>query len=320
MRWIATTLLALLALAYAIVALSAPSAEVRPAPDDTGLGGLSLLSAALRDAGYRVAFDRSARPRLSADDVAIVPVVDGHQIPPAVLDHVARGGRAFVLGVPSDLQPIVGAVEAVDSQGSSLKIDETGPAPALPTEPEGWLPPATAWQDEYGPLATLGVVGKGRMVRLDNGALATNRFLGRRDNARVVLSSLSALAKPPSQLVYVAGGYGEAEALGPIEAIGPWAVGALWQTLAALAAYGVARGVRFGLPAPDVPRKSGARELLDAVASHYRRGRRTDAPLAVAARERPDDATIRSLIGTTKVSEADARRILVELESRPRRR
>jgi hypothetical protein len=320
MRWIATTLLGLLALAYAIVVFSTPGVEVRPAPDDAGFGGLSLFSAAARDAGYRVAFDGSTRPRLSPDDVAIVPVISGHIIPKAALEYVSKGGRAFVLGVPKDLQPVTDSFEVADVSGRAAKVDETEYAPANPVTPAGSLPPVDGWRDEVSALSTLGALGKGRIARLDAGALATNRFLGRLDNAKVVLSVLRSVAKPGSQLVFLPGGYGEDAAPGPIEAIGPGAVGALWQSLAVLAAFGVARGIRFGLSAPDLRQRRGARELLDAVAGHYRRARRTDAPLAAAARERPDDEQAQALAARIKVPEADARRALIELETRPKAR
>ena len=50
MRWLATTLMALLALAYALIALSAPSTQVHPTPNDTGLGGLRELVVSLEGA------------------------------------------------------------------------------------------------------------------------------------------------------------------------------------------------------------------------------------------------------------------------------
>ena len=319
MRWVAGTLLALLALSYALIALAAPSTDVHPAPDDRGLGGLSLLTKALRDAGYKVAFDGSTRPRLGKDDVAVVPVLSNRATPGEALAHVSSGGRTFVLSVPTELRPIGGSVQVVDFGGRKAKVDDVAS--------DGWspdgspaLPPANVWRFERTPVATLGQIGKGRVARLEDGALATNRFLGRLDNAKVVLSTLLPLAKPGSQLVFLAGGYGEATAPGPIEAIGPWAVGAVWQTLAVLAAFGVARGIRFGLSAPEARQRRGARELLDAVSGHYRRARRTDAPLLAAARERPDDADIRSLALRSKVPEAEARRALLELESRPKPR
>jgi hypothetical protein len=108
--------------------------------------------------------------------------------------------------------------------------------------------------------------------------------------------------------------------LGPSDAIGPGAVGALWQSLAILAVFGVTRGVRFGLSAPDSRARRGSRDLLDVVAAHYRQGRRTDAPLAMIARERPDDVEAQGLAARPKVAEEVARRALIEIESRPRSR
>ncbi len=324
MRWIAATLLGLLALAYALIALAAPSAAVRPAPDDQGQGGLSSLTAALRAAGYRVAFDRSSRPRLAKDDVVVTPVLpkdedmEGFGVPKEVVRFVAEGGRAFALGVPKEIQPVGRTLAVRDIRGRRAKVDDTQTSEFAP--PEGQLAGASDWTGDERILSQLVQVGKGRIARLDDGALATNRFLARNDNARVVLSTLATVARPGDRLVFVAEGYGEAENLGPIEAIGPWAVGALWQSLAVLAAYGAARGIRFGLPAPEVRVRRGARELLDALAGHYRRGRRTDAPLAAAARERPDDYEAQAIAARAKVPEAEARRILMEIEARPRSR
>ena len=322
MRWIAATLIALLALSYALIVFGAPGTELRPAPDDRGFGGLSLLAKALRDAGYRVVVDPSSKPRLLKDDVAVAPVrkTQGQKLetPSVVLSHAKSGGRAFVIAVPETLQPVEQTVQVTDSSGARAKVDWTS-SDDLP-EPSSQIASAAIWSGEESLPATLSQVGDGRIVRIEEGALATNRFLGRADNARIVLSSLGKVARKGDRLVFLAMGYGEAEDLGPIEAVGPWAVAVLWQTLGVLALYGVARGTRFGLPTPEVRRRRGARELLDALADLYRRGRRTEAPLLAAARERPDDVAAQAIAARTNVSEADARQALVEMESRHAKR
>ena len=322
MRWIAVTMIAILALSYALIVFAAPSTEVRPSPDDQGFGGLSLFANALRDGGYRVVVDPSSKPRPLKQDVLVAPVrlTRGQTLetPDAVLRFVKAGGRALVVSVPDMLQPVGESVEVVDARGGKAKVDWTIDS-NLP-EPPSQIASAAIWMGDGSTPATLTQVGAGRIVRLEEGALATNRFLGREDNARVVLSSLAKVARPGDRLVFVAMGYGEAKDLGPIEAIGPWAVATLWQTLGVLALYGIARGVRFGLPTPDVRQRRGARELLDALAGHYRRGRKTDAPLLAAARERPDDMAVQAIAVRPKVSESEARQALVELESRPANR
>lgn len=320
MRWIAVTLVGLLALSYALIVLGAPSADVHPAPDDRGLGGLSILTETLRGQGYRVSYDKSSRPRLSPDDVVIAPVLGTKKTPAAALRHVRSGGRGLLLGIPSDLQPIVDSVSVQDAQGKKAKVDNTSPSPALPESPDGEVAAAAAWSYEDDTLALLTQLGKGRLARLEDGALATNRFLGRLENARVVLSTLGTVAKPGDHLVFLAGGYGEEEAPGPIESIGPWAVGALWQSLAILGAFGIARGIRFGLPTPERTSQRGSRELLDAVATFYRRGKHTDAPLGAAARANPTDLEAERLSRRPKVSESEARQALTVFEERAKRR
>ena len=322
MKWIAATLLALLALAYALILFAAPSAEVRPAPSNRGSGGLSLFAAALREAGYRPFVDPSAKPRLRKDDVAVVPVLKvGGQpmiVPAAVVEYAKAGGRAFVIAVPDTLQPVSATFQVRDKRRRKATIDQTASPDLLP--PDEQIVSSAVWSGESGVTARLAQVGKGRIAVLEEGALATNRFLGRAENARVVLETFAKVAQRGERVVFLAMGYGEAEDLGPIEAIGPWAVAALWQTLGGLAAYGIARGIRFGLSAPDPRRRRGARELLDALAGQYRRARRTDAPLAVAARDRADDAAIQALAARPKVTEDEARRALGELEARPGKR
>ena len=276
MRWVPLTLLALLGLAWALVAFAAPGHAVRPAPDERGAGGLSLFAEAVRKVGYRVAFDPSTRPRLGPGDVAVVPVLErdsGETVTPQEAVRLAAGGgRAVVLCVPERLQP-VGASLIVKGVKGKAKIDAT--QPSLVVSPEEQTAEAAVWRDgDGGTVATLSQVGRGRIARLEYGALATNRFLGRRENARVVFDILAAVARPGERLVFLAVGYGEAEDPGPFEAVGPWAVGALWQSLAVFAAYGLARGIRFGLPAPEVRARGGARDLLDALAGHYRGARR----------------------------------------------
>lgn len=320
MRWIAATLVGLLAVAYALIALATPGADVHPAPDDRGLGGLSILADTLSKEGYRVAFDKSSRPRLRPDDVAVTPVMGDHSTPDAALRHVRGGGRGVVIGIPMDLQPVADSIPVKDAQGNQAKIDNTSPAPATPGKPVGELASATGWHHAEDSISFLSQVGKGRIARLEDGALATNRFLGRLENARVVLSTIATVAKPGDRLVFLAGGYGEDEAAGPVESIGPWAVGALWQSLAILAAFGVARGIRFGLPVPESTTQRGSRELLDAVATFYRRGKRTDAPLNAAARSNPGDYEAQSFARRTRVPEAEARTALATFEARSKRR
>ena len=316
MRWIAVTLAGLLALAYALVVLAAPSAKVRPAPDDRGQGGLSLLAAALRDAGYRVAYDRSSRPHLGPDDVAVVPVLSAegdYTLPDVVAQGVAAGGRAVALGIPKEIQTVGETTVVRSATGREAKLVQT--LPARREAAGGEVASAADWSDDEGAVTSLVQVGRGRLAAVDHGALATNRFLGRADDARVVLSAVANVARPGDRLVFLAMGYGEAQDVGPIEAIGPWAVGALWQALGVMAAFGLARGVRFGLPEPERRARHGAREFLDALATFYRKGRRTDAALAAAAREHPE---AREQAARPKVSEADARRLLAEIEARPR--
>ncbi|GEM_PF-3951660 len=319
MRWLAGTLLALLALAYAIVALSGPSAKVHPAPDDPGLGGLSLLARALRDEGYRTVFDPASHPKLKPDDIAVVPLLGYRGIPASVLAHVRAGGRAFVIAVPEELQAIKTREKIVDRKNRSADVDSTEAAGVQ--TPDGELAAVAVWYSEQEDFSTLRQIGKGRVALLESGALATNRFLGRHDNARVVFSTLGTLrTKKGDRLTFLALGYGEGEELGPIEAIGPWAVGALWQSLAILGAFGLAKGVRFGLPIPERRHKRGSRELLDTLADHYRRGRRTDAPLLVAAREHPSEPELQTLAIRSNVPESEARQVLMGLEARAKKR
>lgn len=319
MRWLAATLMALLALAYALIVLASPSAEVRPAPDDTGLGGLSSFAQTLKRMGYRVAFDPSTRPRLLADDVVVAPVLDNNQIPEPALLHVREGGRAYVIGVPSDLQPILDTFEAKDPTDKSANVDYTSSEPVQPAKPTDVLATATFWSAEDTVLSSLQQVGKGRIARLEAGALATNRFLARHDNARVALATLATIAKKGDRLVFVAGGYGEASSPGAIEAIGPGAVGALWQSLIVLAAFGLMRGIRFGLPVSEQSSRRGSRELIDAVASFYRRGKYPQAAVASAAKQHPDDEAIQAIAKRPKITEDEARRALTELDVRSRK-
>ena len=321
MRWIAATLVGLLALAYALLTFAAPSVAVRPAPDDTGLGGLSRLAFALREAGYRISFDPSTRPRLAKDDVVAAPPPGEIAIPGAARTRARWGGRAWILSVPRSLQSIAETVPAYDVLRREAKVDRTAFVSPNPERPKGQLSSVEAWRlGDDTTLASLSQLGEGRMARLAQGALATNRFLGRQENARVVFSTLASVAQRGDRLVFVAGGYGEAQNVGPLEAIGPWAIGALWQGFALMAAFGIFRGIRFGLPAPERTTKRGARELLDAIAAFYRRGKRTDAATAAAARERPGDSEAQALAARAKVPEAEAQRALEALDARPKTR
>ena len=165
-RWVAATLLGLLALAYALIVFAAPSVEVHPAPDDRGLGGLDLLTQALRAKGYRVAFDPSSRPRLAREDVAVVPLLGDRAVPKEILAHVRVGGRAFVISVPAALQAVGASETARDVLRRAATIDATDYVPPSPSAPDGLVAPVVAWRvSDEDPVASLSQIGEGRLAR-----------------------------------------------------------------------------------------------------------------------------------------------------------
>lgn len=318
MKWLATTLVALLALAYALIVLGTPPPAVRPSPLETGPGGISAFREALEAAGYRTAYDQRARPKLDPHDVVVAPILADREFPTALTRFVENGGKALVLGIPDSIQPVLAPAPATAKSGKRANVSPVEPVNLLELT---LVKPGSVehWTDASATIATTGMVGKGTVEFVDVGALATNRFLGRNDNAYLLLDAVAVVARPGDRIVFIAGGYGEDQAVGPIEAVGPWAVGVLWQGLFLLAAFGLARSVRFGLPAPDLMATKGARDLLDAIASHYRRGKRTDAVLRAVAKEHRD-ATVEHLLRRGKAAEYETRAALIELEERARGR
>lgn len=317
MKWLAATLIGLMALAYALLALGTPPPAVHPSPTETGQGGLSAFRDALDAAGYRTAYDVHANPKLDAHDVVVAPVLAEESVPDSLGRFVEKGGKAIVLGIPPSIQPVLPPVQAKAKSGKRANVSRVE-GQNLFDQLNLKSGSVYHWTSEESPIATTAALGKGTVEFVDVGAVATNRFFGRAENARFLLDAVAAVAQPGDRLVFVPGGYGEEQATGPIEAVGPWAVGALWQTFFVLAAFGVARSVRFGLAAPDVEVRKGARDLLEAIASHYRRGKRTDAVLRAVAKEQRDQAIDR-LMRQKGVRESEARAALIEIEERTRR-
>jgi hypothetical protein len=118
------------------------------------------------------------------------------------------------------------------------------------------------------------------LLTVADGLFATNRFLDRLDNAPVLLSLIATITPPSGRIVFTEASFGNSSGSSLVGAIGPWAEAAWLQLIFLFAVVVLTLGYRFGLPREERGKERGQRELIDAVADTYLRGKMTRVALA----------------------------------------
>ncbi len=264
----------------------------------------------LEQSGYKTEVTLSTRPKIAAGDLLVVfdYLVSADetffralskQAPKAqeaVTEHLKAGGRVLLLPVDREFaessklaSTTSSAIHSPDS-GTPIPLSlgtgqdpETNAMQYLEDAPRA---PVSLWltaSDE--PFAEAMRYGTGRLIVVRDGIFATNRFLDRKDNARVAVGLVLGLARPGSRVVFDEAGFGNAVEPGLLESIGPWAEAVWFQFLFLFVVVVFSLGKRFGLPTIDRRPQPGARELLQAVSYTLRRGRMTSAALDLTVRD-----------------------------------
>lgn len=258
--------------------------------------GAHALTALLNQAGYRVEIDRTINPKLGPDDLLLGFAIvrnpfsdrgssDEQMLRRVVSEHLKRGGSALVLPLFEDFtanapkesdRPLL----IRDGDGKQIQISAGAVYSGFfSLEGEDSVPENSTiglWAvrnpDEraldYAATAT--TVNEGRLIRLQSGVVATNRFLDEHDNAAFVLDLVGRLARPGGRIVLTEIGIGRADPPTLLQMIGMWAVVGWWQVLFIFAIVCYTLGKRFGLPEPDPVSQRGQRELLAAITDTFR--------------------------------------------------
>lgn len=294
--WIVFGLLAVLALAAGL--LMADRADSTPNPSilnvkPSGLAGLQEL---LKADGMQVELSRSARPKLSPKDLAVV-VFRSTDNPSSLQDlvqpnskpfeermkaHLASGGRVLFIVMRRDFD--LAAKEAaqpiqITSHFSPRETLVVNWSTTLSEESPGPSYSRTGiqnqtWYANIGTLARYVTSGPGAVIRLEDGVLATNRFLDESDNARLVLSLARSGIQPGGKVVFAEAAIGNVQEEGIFTLLGPWAVAARWQALLLFVVIVVTLGIRFGQPVRKTVQQRGSREMVDALGDLLLTGRK----------------------------------------------
>jgi hypothetical protein len=313
--------LAILAVAAILLSLGQRETVSFPAADSFAPSGSAALADLLEQQGYKVAIDRSLRPKLAKGDLVLafeIPKPSGFmsevqkevdaetltstsefEKPPhrELLAHLRSGGRAILLPLASDYlaasraalaQPIdVAPITGGNTLQVSLGTARAATAAAT-SELEDTHTVTRLWTDSEGDGMVLGVrVGDGTAFLLWNGIVGTNRFIDRADNATLLLNLVSVLAPKGSRIVFTEATFGNIQEKGLLEAIGGWA-DAAWQQILLLGLVIVyTLGKRLGLPEETKGKQRGSRELVDAIAGTMNRAHATG-PAMRATLDRAD--------------------------------
>lgn len=310
-RWASGAAAAVLGLNVALSGLSAVTGGSDPGGPRsssyaTAGAGLAALAQLVADNGHPVRRLRTTLDGAGLDPAVTLVVADVPQLTPAEVAAVARfveeGGRLVTAGEgaaalagaltgdgprPSTAPatparplvpvPEVAGVETVVAEGTG-SFDAGAPGAMLPVlaGPEGTL-------------ATVAVVGRGRVVALADATPWHNRLLARADNAAFALSAVGERDRPVA-FSEVHHGYGRGKGLAAIPGDWKWALSV---GLVAVLVAMWAKGRRLGPPellerALPPPRRA----YVDALASVLARTRQPAevmAPLQAGARRRLAD-------------------------------
>ncbi|MBS1709547.1 MAG: hypothetical protein JSS65_12610 [Armatimonadetes bacterium] len=284
---LALALLALLGVSFVLLVFAKDEKLTNPTIESTYPSGLSAFAELLRRDGYQVSLDKKVRPQFHNGDLVLCVQVDKYR-PPFASDHhiekveeaidkfVNGGGAELRLKIPNDYE----------EASRDTTISEESPLPGLPAKKVA----IRRLQDTPVPdggerrLATTATAQwhDGRIVTVEHGLGATNRYLAQGDNAEVYLQYVHMLAPKGSRIVFPEALIDNIEHEGPLDSLGPWAVAGRTQAyLLALVVVGTL-AIRFGSPLKEEVRQRSSRDMVDAVSEIFRRGGKAQYALSMA--------------------------------------
>lgn len=310
---VAYWMILILVFAAASISLGKREANSNPTITSFSPSGTAAFAELLKQEGFTVVLSRSARPAFRPDDLAIafsldnefgsltsaqntVPVSERNaqqHLLATLQSHVRKGGSALVLPLSSDFPKL--SLRVRDSEIKNVKRDTTGRVLQVKYDhltDEGQLSAVNApaaynlWRTRNEGFVRIASVGKGYAAAVADGIIATNRYIDDADNATVLLDTVATLAGPSKRVVFTEAAIGNVSEPSLMEIIGAWAVAAWNQLLLLLLVIFYTLGKAFGLPQRTRRTQRGARELMDAIAGTFQRGRMA----GVAVQSALDDA------------------------------
>ncbi|MGE0002348.1 MAG: DUF4350 domain-containing protein [Fimbriimonadaceae bacterium] len=288
----------------------------QPVTSNSGPSGTAGLAEVLRQSGFPVRVDRSARlsPKMGEVVVAIAPrLIDpmtaireafeegqGLTSPDPepsrlhrALAKAAEGGATVVYAeVPESLDDAYErvAVTRLDSTFPEKRAFQISFDPDQEDPDDSWVADTGPYdwyrEAKVGWWVRVQVMGEGRAVLVADGLSATNRYLDSADNAEYWVTMLATLGGRENGVVF-------ADALGGDEAtpsllgtLGPWAVAMQWQ---ALFVFGLGvwwLGQRFGPLLPSADRDVTGRGTTHALAGVLSSGRQHGTAARIIANNR----------------------------------
>lgn len=316
---VAVALLVLAGLSGAALTLGRGGEPPWPSARNPRPTGLAALVELLEADGYEVVVTRDARPSLKKADLAVaikwqqdtfwteverqrerqaeesadeVAKPRPDRTRETLDEHLVRGGRMVRLWMPSDLASDdhldSGELEASWTVGDKPFSVTFDPGRAADIQ-DGAAMPAKL-RGMAGELLELHPIQAGLRADVTDALGATNRYIGRADNAAFYVGLVRRLAQPGGRIVFVEASFGNVEAKGVLGTLGAWAVAAQWQAVLAFLVALIVFGSRFGLPSTDAVSSRGARDMLDAVAGILRRSRKPGFAAAIVARSVIEEA------------------------------
>jgi hypothetical protein len=293
-------LLGILGLAAFTLSLGSNDTTTDPSPTSYKPSGTKAMADLLRSQGHTLNYAES--PNASTKDKPILVVFsvvheDGGIAGPVaetdaesktddqVRDYLADGGTAIWLGIGEEF--------ASESKTAATTTSIDGPAGPLTVNTALVQNDHTALTSEQGfqlastpsgPLATLISAGKGKLLAINDGIIATNRFIDKNENAAALLSFINTVAPPHSSFLVLGASFNGAQA-GILDTLGSWAVAAWWQIILLFVVIVFTLGKPFGYPEESRRKLLGTRDMVDAVAQTYKRARATHVALSWLAED-----------------------------------
>lgn len=318
----AWALLGVLAVAALLMSLGQHGDVTTPTIDSYAPSGLNAFADLLRVNGYQVGRTASYRLNARSGDIVIAPIDqdkphsfrDGSKgIDKNLVDFVKGGGRLVVMPFAPNFSDFSKTTLPVRSPATGAKaqlLTRYDADESLRVLFPETIVAAPLWVEanrETNEFAFLAKYGKGLVVGIGDGHVATNRYIDNSDNAAFLLSAIGTIAPKGSRLVFAENAF-DATPPGLIEILGPGASGVFYQCAFFFIVIVFTLGKRFGLAEEQRVAQTGQRELVDAVADAYRRAHSTRVACR-AAYDRADREVRKALklSSDAPASERDAR-------------
>lgn len=311
---IAILMTGILAIAVALIILGRTDNTAKPSSDHFGPSGVSAFADILQKLGYQVRSERSRRPKLANDELAIAvslrkTAVDSWESPTPGgpdkdmeilvdrLDLFLRGGGRLLAG---HMGTSFGPTSATAPTRTLTRKENPGdPAigPTLTATIGDFTAPhfgnwennaPTMWFADSAPVVSAQVKGRGVVLSVTDAIGMSNRYIDQADNARFFVSLVEAAA-PAKKVVFLEAAHGDIAEPGLLESIGRWLQYGWTQAMLVLLVIAYAVGKRFGLPVYDRFVQRGQRDLVDALAFLYRRAKADDTAIHAILRNADRD-------------------------------